>query len=315
METPYGDPLVRITPFHSLPSNLKKLLGDEFTWASWLQHPFSGYGFFLKAFELGKLTGNYLVEFHQKPKVYTNGYRSPYEKYEQRFPGGIAAMLNALTGSEKMEFRPLVVDRNLMILVRATRSLTRLTMPRSSRDTRLSSWKGMCTERFDVSVTTSRFSPLLLQRRMVPTFSATSLEILRTMRCERIISAEGYPLYDSTLREPFNASYILACLENTLQSTEGQGKDFKSSFARKATSDLIAYERLREKREAELEELYTRPFEDIAVEEFFWTNSPNLRLRRLWSQSRWILPACQKNHRHSDGYLWCQGRNRGPTSG
>ena len=41
-ETPYGDPLVRITPFHSrsLPSNLKKLLGDEFTWASWLQHRF-----------------------------------------------------------------------------------------------------------------------------------------------------------------------------------------------------------------------------------------------------------------------------------
>ena len=54
----------------------------------------------------------------------------------------------------------------------------------------------------------------------------------------RIISAEGYPLYDSTLREPFNASYILACLERTLQSTEGQGKDFKSSFARKAKSDL-----------------------------------------------------------------------------
>eukprot|EP00439_Symbiodinium_sp_Y106_P080240 s905_g19.t1 len=84
----------------------------------------------------------------------------------------------------------------------------------------------------------------------------------------RIISEEGYPLYDSTLREPFNASYILACLGNTLQFTEGQGKDFKSSFARKAKSDLIAYERLREKREAELEELYMRPFEDIAVEEF-----------------------------------------------
>ena len=112
METPYGDPLVRITPFHSLPSNLKTVLGDEFTWASWLQHPLSGYGlhFFLKASELGKLTGNYLVEYQHKPKVYTNGYRSPYEKYEQRFPGGIAAVLNALTEAEKMEFRPLVQD-------------------------------------------------------------------------------------------------------------------------------------------------------------------------------------------------------------
>ena len=105
METPYGDQLVRITPFHSLPSSLKKLLGGELVAA-----PLSGYGlhFFLKAFELGKLTGNYLVEFQHKPKVYTNGYRSPYEKYEQRFPGGIAAMLNALTEAQQMEFRPLV---------------------------------------------------------------------------------------------------------------------------------------------------------------------------------------------------------------
>ena len=66
-------------------------------------------------------------------------------------------------------------------------------------------------------------------------------------------------------------------------ATEGQGKDFKSSFARKAKSDLIAYERLRAKREAELEELYTRPFEDIAVEEFL-DQLPK-------PQKRWILPA------------------------
>ena len=97
------------------------------------------------------------------------------------------------------------------------------------------------------------------------TRNSADLEIRKKYR---IISAEGYPLYDSTLREPFNASYILACLERTLQSIESQGKDFKSSFARKAKSDLSASERLRQKREAELEELYTRPFEDIAVEEF-----------------------------------------------
>ena len=52
-------------------------------------------------------------------------------------------------------------------------------------------------------------------------------------------------------------------------STEGQDKDFiKSAFARKPKSDLVAYESLKAKREAELEELYKRPFEDIAVEEF-----------------------------------------------
>ena len=77
-----------------------------------MQHPLSGYGlhFFLKEFELRKLTGKYLVEFQHKPKVYTNGYRSPYEKYERRFPVGIAAMLNDLTQAEKMEFRPMVKD-------------------------------------------------------------------------------------------------------------------------------------------------------------------------------------------------------------
>ena len=45
-------------------------------------------------------------------------------------------------------------------------------------------------------------------------------------------------------------------------------KDFKSRFAREAKSDLRAYLDLKAKREAELEELYTRPYEDIAVEEF-----------------------------------------------
>ena len=83
----------------------------------------------------------------------------------------------------------------------------------------------------------------------------------------RIISAEGYPLRQYV-------AGALQCLvpaglpRRTLQSTEGQGKDFKSSFARKAKSDLIANESLREKREAELEELDTRPFEGIAVEVF-----------------------------------------------
>ena len=43
METTYGDPLVRITPFHSLPASLKNALGGEYTWASWLQHPLSGF--------------------------------------------------------------------------------------------------------------------------------------------------------------------------------------------------------------------------------------------------------------------------------
>ena len=112
METTYGDPLVRITPFHSLPTSLKNALGGEYTWASWLQHPLSGFGlhFFLKAFELGKLAGNYLVEFNLKPKTYSDGYRAPWEKNQHKHPGGLAMMLEDITTAEKMEFRPLVPE-------------------------------------------------------------------------------------------------------------------------------------------------------------------------------------------------------------
>ena len=77
---------------------------------------------------------------------------------------------------------------------------------------------------------------------------------------------DGYGLYDSTLRQPFNGAYILACADRVVK--EKEEKDFKSRFARKAKSDLRAYLDLKAKREAELEELYTRPYEDIAVEEF-----------------------------------------------
>ena len=54
----------------------------------------------------------------------------------------------------------------------------------------------------------------------------------------------------------------------TGSSKKKKRKNFKSRFARKAKSDLRAYLDLKAKREAELEELYTRPYEDIAVEEF-----------------------------------------------
>ena len=95
-------------------------------------------------------------------------------------------MLNALTEAEKMEFKPLVHEIGFR---RLQPDDPRAGKPKSSRDTRPFLMEGMCTERFNMSVTTSRFSPLLLQRRMVPTLSATSLEILRTMRCERSIGS------------------------------------------------------------------------------------------------------------------------------
>ncbi|CAE7515955.1 unnamed protein product, partial [Symbiodinium microadriaticum] len=64
--------LVKATPFSSLPIDMRKLLGSEYSWATWLSHPLSGYGihFFLKGFELGKMQGNTLVELNWKGKAY-----------------------------------------------------------------------------------------------------------------------------------------------------------------------------------------------------------------------------------------------------
>ena len=70
-----------------MPVRLRALLGDVGP-AKWLQHPFSGYSehFFLRAFELGKMQGNFLMEF-KKERLYTRnnsagvpvpGYRSVF---------------------------------------------------------------------------------------------------------------------------------------------------------------------------------------------------------------------------------------------
>ena len=59
---------------------------------------------------------------------------------------------------------------------------------------------------------------------------------------------------------------------------EKEEKDFKSRFARKAKSHLRAYLDLKAKREAELEELYTRPYED-PVRRWKKSSSPRRALR------------------------------------
>ncbi|CAE7518267.1 unnamed protein product [Symbiodinium necroappetens] len=71
---------------------------------------------------------------------------------------------------------------------------------------------------------------------------ASDLEMRRTYK---IVSAEEYQLFDSTLREPFDAPFILAFLEKALLDTEE--KHFSSAFAHK--------------------ELYSRPYEGLAVED------------------------------------------------
>ena len=105
----YGDALVKTTPFSSLPIEMRKLLGSQYDWASWLSHPLSSYGvhFFLKAFELGKMQGNMLVELGLKGKAYSQGYKSPFDKGEG---DDVTTLLHGLQNAEHREFAPTYSD-------------------------------------------------------------------------------------------------------------------------------------------------------------------------------------------------------------
>ncbi|CAE7209893.1 GIP [Symbiodinium sp. CCMP2456] len=168
------------------------LLGDDYNWATWLQHPTSGYPvrFFLKAFELGNALGNLYNEMTLKPRRYTRGY---------------------------------VLQSFFMIFK----------MPRPGSF-------GHWSER---------------------------LAFIRRIRKKYMVKTEeGCNLYDSSLKEPFHAPFMLAVLNSALQNTND--KTFKSNFAKKALKELEACESMKSRQEKLFGELYTRPYEDIVVEEF-----------------------------------------------
>ena len=72
-----------------MPVRLRAFLADVGP-AKWLQQPFSGYSvhFFLRAFELGKMEGNFLMEF-KKERLYTrnNSAGVPVSIYSGLFGG------------------------------------------------------------------------------------------------------------------------------------------------------------------------------------------------------------------------------------
>ena len=269
----YGDPYIKLTPWHVLSHEKRDLLGDEYNWATWMQHPLSGYSlhFFHKAFEFGKLQGNYLVEMRDKPRVYTGGYTSPFDRVSGRIP----QLLKNLQEAAEQEFRPLVGQIGFK---RPEETDIRQRKPKpdspgyagklEAHHAFLREWEVyreiQCVrEDFSllISVITEAYGPdffAYIQR------NAQNTEVRRKYMVKTV---EGYGLYDSTLQQVFNGPYILACLEKAFMQNP-EHKDFKSKFARKAKKDLMAYLDLKEQREAELEELYTRPYEDIAIEEF-----------------------------------------------
>lgn len=193
--------------------------------------------------------------------------------------------------------------RKIMILGSKSRSPIIQTTQGNSRRTMHSTRNG-CREiqyvRDDfsllVSVITEAYGPdffAYIQR------NAQNEEIRRKYL---VRTPEGYGLCDSTLRQTFNGPYILAGLEKSFQ--DAMNKDFASKFGRKAKNDLIMCLALKEKREAELEEPYTRPYQDIVLWRNSWSSFPFRRSRRSLSGRR-------KLH----GYLRGRGRVSGLTTG
>ena len=279
MYAPYGDALVKTTPFSSLPTDTRKLLGSEYDWASWLSHPLSGYGvhFFLKGFELGKMQGNMLLELSYKGKAYTHGYKSPFDKGEGNDP---TTLLNDLQHAEHREFAPLFADVGFRIPEESD--------PRSKKPkpddpdyaTKLKLHNAFCSERdvwTEIKAVRADFSTVVSavsQAYGQDFFSYVQKhwENLTIRRKYKINTPEGYTLYDSSLRE------VLAALEKQFK-VMGIGS-FTSVFGRKAHADLISYENLRAQRAREIDELYTRPFDDIVVEEFI-SNLPGPTIEEL----------------------------------
>ena len=148
MYAPYGDALVKTTPFSSLPTDMRKLLGSEYNWTSWCCHPLSGYGvhFFLKGFELGKMQGNMLLELSYKAKAYTDGYKSPFDQGQGNDPSTILTDLSMLSTVSSPRSSPRLASKILRTQIpgQRSRSPTTPTMPSSSLCTMLSVWKGMC---------------------------------------------------------------------------------------------------------------------------------------------------------------------------
>ena len=133
MYAPYGAALVKTTPFSSLPTHMRKLLGSEYNWASWLSHPLSGYGvhFFLKAFELGRpiLGAIYLLSTRGLATMFPLSCRS------SAMPSTVSSLRPIL----------MLVSESLRRVIPGTRNQSRMTptTPLNSCSTMLSALKRM----------------------------------------------------------------------------------------------------------------------------------------------------------------------------
>ena len=297
LTTNYGDGLARVTRWATLPAALRESMGSDFGIVQWLRHPLSGYGIhlFLKAFELGKLQGNYLLEMNEKPNTYTRpnrdgvlvtGYVSPYEKTAERTGGAtLVDYLEAINDVQNSQF----LDREHAGYLPPRQNDPRQHKPKADDpdfEAKMEAhdmWKTEVATTRELQYLREDFS--LLISCVCEAYGKDFFFYMRQNKDNhdlrekyKITSFEGHELFDSTLREKFNGAYLIRKLEQRF-SSQSQ-KSFNSETAKKAFADLIEYEAIRAKHEADLEELCSRPFDDIAVEEFL-AEAPPVKVEEI----------------------------------
>ena len=274
----YGDARARVVAWRDMPVRLRALFGDVGP-ARWLQHPFSGYSvhFFLRAFELGKMEGNFLMEF-KKEKLYTrkNSAGVPVHGYRSVF-GDIANCLNYTNHLCSQEF-----DLQASLQFREPDSNDPAAFPPKPDDPDFAekmtaheqhkkfseAWRECGLVKTDFSMVVAAVSSLLGEDLL--SYLRTRQEDIQLRSKYLYRFDDGQVAYDCSLGERFSGPMIPLVIKKIItmwDSLPASERGFKSEFAKKAWADLLAYEEIKAADEANLSDLLERPYEDLVTEE------------------------------------------------
>ena len=274
----YGDARARVVAWRDMPVRLRALLGDVGP-AKWLQHPFSGYSvhFFLRAFELGKMQGNFLMEL-KKQRLYTrnNSAGVPVTGYRSVF-GDVAECLNYTTYLCNQEF-------NLQSALQFSEpdSNDPAARPPKPDDPDFAekmtaheqhkkcseAWRECGLVKADFNSVLDAVSTLLGEDLF--NYLKARQEDLQLRSKYLYCFDDGQVAYDCSLGERLTGPMIPLVIKKIITMWDGMPaseQGFKSEFAKKAWADLLAYEEINAADEANLSDLLERPYEDLVTEE------------------------------------------------
>ena len=273
----YGGARARVVAWRDMPVRLRALLGDVGP-ARWLQHPFSGYSvhFFLRAFELGKMEGNFLMEF-KKDKLYTrnNSAGVQFSGYRSVF-GDIANCLNYTNYLCSQEFN---LQASQFSEPDSNDPAARPPKPddpdfaekmaaHEQRKKFSEAWRECGLVKADFSTVVAAVSSLLGEDLF--NYLRTRQEDIQLRSKYLYRFDDGQVAYDCSLGERFTGPMIPLVIKKIItmwDSMPASERGFKSEFAKKAWADLLAYEEIEAADEANLSDLLERPYEDLVTEE------------------------------------------------